>query len=105
MPPAGNPPFRPRREQVEEKESHMASQESTELARRASLIYEQGLRGQLEATNRDDFVAIEPESGDFFLGKTLSEAVQAARAAHPACLSFALRVGHEATVDMGAAVL
>ncbi len=57
-------------------------------------IYEQRLRTRLEATNLDDFVAIEPESGDFFLGKTLSEALEAARAAHPARLPFVVRVGH-----------
>lgn len=80
----------------------MASHQSLELARRAREIYEQELRSKLQATNRDDFVAIEPESGDFFLGRTLSQAIQAARAAHPGCLSFALRVGHETTVQLGA---
>jgi hypothetical protein len=81
----------------------MASKQSTELASRASLIYEQQLRKRLESTNPDDFVAIEPESGDFYLGKTLSEAIQAARTAHPACLPFALRVGHKSTVELGMA--
>ena len=81
----------------------MASRQSTELASRASAIYEQKLRKRLESTNPDDFVAIEPESGDFFLGKTLSEAIQAARAAHPARLPLALRVGHKSTVELGVA--
>jgi hypothetical protein len=79
----------------------MASQRSSELATRASAIYEQKLRSRLEFTNRDDFVAIEPESGDFFLGKTLSEAIQAARAAHPVSLPFAFRVGHTSTIELG----
>jgi hypothetical protein len=79
----------------------MASKESTQLASRASLIYEQTLRRRLESTNPNDFVAIEPESGDFFLGSTLSEAIQAARAAHPDRLPFAFRVGHEVTVELG----
>jgi hypothetical protein len=79
----------------------MASKQSTELASRASLIYERTLRSRLESTNRDDFVAIEPESGDFFLGRTLSEAIQAARAAHANRLSFAIRVGHHATIELG----
>ena len=79
----------------------MASEQSVELARRARQIYDQRLRRKLEATNPDDFVAIEPESGEFFLGKTLSQAIQAARAAHPERLSFALRVGHETTVQLG----
>ena len=83
----------------------MASEQSLEVARRAQEIYEQELRSRLELTNRDDFVAIEPESGDFFLGKTLSEAIQAARAAHPDRLPFALRVGHRTAVEMGVMAL
>ncbi len=68
------------------------------------MIYEEQLRTKLEATNLDDFVAIEPESGDYYLGKTLSESIQAARAAHPERLPFALRVGHRSTVEMGVMV-
>ena len=83
----------------------MASTVSTDLGVRATAIYQERLKDRLESTNRDDFVAIEPESGDFFLGKTLSEAIQAARATHPACLPFALRVGHPSTVELGAAAV
>jgi hypothetical protein len=79
----------------------MSSRQSNDLARRATSIYEQKLKTRLEATNRDDFLAIEPESEDFFLGKTLSEAIQAARTAHPARRPFALRVGHKSTVEIG----
>lgn len=79
----------------------MASEQTIELARKAKEIYEQRLKGKLEAANRGDFVAIEPGSGEFFLGQTLSEAIQAAQAAHPGCLSFALRVGYETTVQLG----
>ncbi len=82
----------------------MASEQLVELKRRASAIYEQELRSRLETTNPDDFVAIEPESGDFFLGKTLSETIQAARAAHPDRFPFAFRVGHKSTVELGAAI-
>jgi hypothetical protein len=80
----------------------MASKLSENLGSRAIAIYKERLKGRLESSNADDFVAIEPESGDFFLGKTLSEAIQAARMAHPTNLPFALRVGHESTVELGA---
>jgi hypothetical protein len=83
------------------KDEVMPSNKSIDLARRAQAIYEARLRQQLEPTNPDDFVAIEPESGDYFLGKTLSEAIQAARAAYPQRLPFALRVGHRSTVELG----
>jgi len=79
----------------------MASEQSMELARKAREIYEQRLRSKLEATNLGDFVAIDPQSGEFFIGQTLSGAIQAARAAHPDRLSFALRVGHQTTVQLG----
>jgi hypothetical protein len=82
----------------------MVSPQSQELARKASVIYEQRLRVQLERTNPDAFVAIEPDSGDYFLGQTLSEAIQAARSAHPYRLPFVLRVGHHATIELGVAV-
>ena len=79
----------------------MASNESIDVASRARAIYDQRLKSKLEATNPDDFVAIEPESGDYFLGKSLSEAIQHARARYPQRLPFTLRVGHKTTVELG----
>jgi hypothetical protein len=50
---------------------------------------EEKLRCHLEAAHLREFVAIEPDSGEYFLGKTLIEAIQASRAApirsHLAC--------------------
>lgn len=79
----------------------MASINSIDVANRAKAIYEERLKGTLEVTHLNEFVAIEPDSGDFFLGKTLSEAIQAARSAHPQRLPFALRIGHRVTVELG----
>jgi hypothetical protein len=79
----------------------MVSDQTADVARRAKQLYEMRLRPALEATNKHDFVAIEPDSGDYFLGQTLSEAIQASRAKYPDRLAFALRVGHVATVDIG----
>jgi hypothetical protein len=79
----------------------MVSEKTADVAHRAKRLYEETLRAKLEATNRDDFVAIEPDSGDYFCDKTLSEAIQASRAAHPDRLAFALRVGHDAAVHIG----
>ena len=80
----------------------MASAETIEVARKAQVIYERDLRHKLEATDLNAFVAIEPESGEYFLGQTLSEAIQAARAAYPDRISFTLRVGHRSTIQIGA---
>ena len=79
----------------------MASEQTREIVRRGQEIYERDLRTRLEATNLHAFVAIEPESGDYFLGSTLSEAIESSRAAHPDRLCFAIRIGHRAAVHMG----
>jgi hypothetical protein len=79
----------------------MASEISLDVARRATEIYDMRLRGILEADHRNAYVAVEPDSGDYFLGDTLSEAIQAARTAHPNRISFALRVGHPSAVHLG----
>jgi hypothetical protein len=79
----------------------MPSNLSIEVARKAQAIYERDLRSRLEKTDLNAFVAIEPESGDYFLGQTLSEAIQKTRAVHPERLPFTLRVGHRSTVNIG----
>lgn len=72
-----------------------------QVAREARTLYEERLRETLEHSHPDKFVAIEPISGDYFLGATLSEAIGASRAKHPDRLAHALRVGHRATIHFG----
>ncbi|MFO0978588.1 MAG: hypothetical protein U0996_19435 [Planctomycetaceae bacterium] len=79
----------------------MVTTKTEDVVRRATQLYEERLRESLEQSNRDDFLAIEPDSGDYFFGKTLTEAIQASRAAHPDRLAFALRIGHSAAVQIG----
>lgn len=45
------------------------------IADRAKKIYSERLKTHLELSAPDSFVAIEPDSGDYFLGATLSEAI------------------------------
>jgi len=80
----------------------VVSEKTADMARRAKQLYEETLRARLEATHRNDFVAIEPDSGEYFFGKTLSEASQASRAAHPERLACVIRIGHHAAVKIGA---
>jgi hypothetical protein len=75
---------------------------SGELLERAERIYEERLKAQLEQTHLHSFLAIEPDSGDFFLGPTLSEASAKARAAYPDRRWAVLRVGHRAAIHLGA---
>lgn len=79
----------------------MDPQNLDDLVRNSESLYEQRLRAQLEPAYRDQFVVIEPVSGDYFIGRTLSEAMGAARAAHPDRLSHAMRVGHKAALHFG----
>lgn len=79
----------------------MVSKNTTEIACRAKQLYQEKLKTSLESAHPNAFVAIEPDSGDFFLGSTLSEAIQASRAAHPDRLAFAMRVGHDTAVTIG----
>ena len=74
------------------------------LADNAKRIFEAELRETLEATNCDDYVAIEPESGSHFIGRTFLAAALAAKIAYPNRKSFVLRVGHEAAFHIGASV-
>ena len=75
--------------------------QTDQLVRRAEEIYSARLRPQLEREHQDEFVAIEPDSGDYFLGRTLSEAVGAARAIYANRLVHTVRVGHRAAIHFG----
>ena len=79
----------------------MVSKQTADVARRAKQLYEEKLRAKLELAHMNEFVAIEPDSGDYFFGSTLSEAIQASRMAHPDRLAFAMRVGHSTAVNIG----
>ncbi len=79
----------------------MVSLAQSEIIHAAEQIYATRLRSQLEPAHDGEFVAIEPISGDFFLGKTLSESIQAARRIHPTRLPYVMRVGAESTIHLG----
>jgi hypothetical protein len=81
----------------------MNQQERDELGRRARAVYEQKLKASLERDHLHEFVGIEPDSGDYTLGKTLSEAGWAISDAHPGHPTVVLRVGHSAAVEVGGA--
>jgi hypothetical protein len=79
----------------------MAAQNARQIAEQAERIYEQRLRATLEKAHTGLFVAIEPVSGDHFLGQTLSEAGAAARKSHPDRPSYIMRIGQKAAVHIG----
>jgi hypothetical protein len=79
----------------------MVSAEMKSVIERAKRIYAEQLRAVLEPRHLNRFVAIEPESGDYFLADAFDEAVKFARAKHPTRLSHTIRIGHRAAFDMG----
>ena len=79
----------------------MVSDETKSVIERAKRLYADQLRTVLEPQHTNRFVAIEPESGEYFLGDTLDEAVKSARAKHPSRLSHIIRIGHRAALHIG----
>ena len=57
--------------------------------------YRQRLASILEPSHIGEFVAVEPDSGQYFLGSTASAALVAAHAALPNNLFYLTRVGRE----------
>jgi len=79
----------------------MVSADTKAVIERAKRLYAEQLRADLEPQHLDRFVAIEPESGEYFLGDTFDEVVKLARAKHPCRLSHTIRIGHRAALHMG----
>ena len=79
----------------------MADPNVDQFVGQAEQIYATRLRAVLEPAHVDEFVAIEPESGDYFLGKTLSDAMGAARRSYPDRLAHAMRIGHKTALHFG----
>ena len=79
----------------------MISEHSQRVAEQAKAIYAEKLQSHLEVKHPNQFVAIEAESEEFFVGETFSKAVAAARKAHPNRISFVIRIGHEAALHIG----
>ena len=67
-------------------------------------LYQEKYRYALEENNRGDFVCIEPESGEYFLGGTFDDAVNKTIDAYPDRMTHTLRVGHKAALHLGVMV-
>ena len=79
----------------------MISEHTENITIRAKAIYAERLEAKLETENQNKFVAIEPESGDYFVSDSFGQAVADARLVYPDRISFVIRVGHQAALHMG----
>lgn len=69
-----------------------------QLTRRGERLYQTKLKALLEPDCNGMFAAIEPDSGDYFLGKRMVEALDNAEAKHPDKLVYLVRIGSPAAV-------
>ena len=81
-------------------ESEMLPSERRSLVSKAKALFE-SMRLRLEQEFGGQFVAIEPESQEFFVGQSFDSAVSAARTAHPNRVSHTIRIGHQAAFHIG----
>jgi hypothetical protein len=70
------------------------------LLEAANRIYER-IRAGLEPAHRGEIVAIDPDSGDYFLGRTPLEACDEGHVKHPGKTFVLKRVGHPTTLVVG----
>jgi hypothetical protein len=71
-----------------------------DVARRGQEHYQQHLRAQLEPVHHGMFVAIDVDSGDYFLGATDQEALTLATQGRPGAALYLARVGHPVAVRL-----
>lgn len=63
------------------------------FAQRGQEIYEERLRSELEPEHKGDMVAIDVDTGEYFLGKSTLEAVKRGRERYPGKIFYLVRVG------------
>ena len=61
-----------------------------------------GIQEELESEHEGEVVAIDPESGDYFLGRTLGEANERAFAQYPDKLLCFVRIGSRTVMPLKA---
>jgi hypothetical protein len=64
--------------------------------RKAEAIYRRKLKAKLEAKYKGRIVAIDVESGDYFVGKTVLDAIEKGRLKYPGKIFYAVRIGYPA---------
>ena len=74
----------------------MGENDHKTLAGKARKIYNERLKDSLETCCRGQFVAVEVDSGDYFLGSTPLEAITSGKRKHPEKPFHAMKVGYKA---------
>ena len=66
----------------------------SELAKKSKAFYERKLKNLLEPSEKGKFVAIEPETENYFVDADGTQALLRARNAFPGKLFFLIRIGY-----------
>jgi len=82
-------------QRIEDLRHEKTPHSTLELDRRGWTRYEQ-IAHILEVQHRGEFVMIEVDSGDYFLGRTLQEADKKARQKYPDRVFYVIRIGRRA---------
>ena len=72
-----------------------------DLVVKGQQLYDQRLKAVLEPDHAGRFVAIEPDSGRYFVADTGISALRAARGAIPGKLFYLVRIGYRAAYNIG----
>jgi len=83
------------REKVERLKRERTAHSTEELDRLGWTRYEE-IKNELEAQHHGEYVMIEVDSGDYFVGKTSEEALHQAQFAHPDKVFYLIRIGYKA---------
>ena len=72
-----------------------------EIAKKGEEIYQTKLKSQLEPKENGKYLVIDVMSGDYFLGESILEANEKAKAKYTDRLFYALKVGYKGIFKMG----
>jgi len=82
-------------DRIERLKREKTSHSTEELARLGWARYEE-IREELEANHAGEYVVIEVDSGDYFVGQSREAALSQAQQAHPQKAFYSIRIGFEA---------
>lgn len=84
--------------------NQFTNQNLGEISTAGEELYRTKLKKSLERQHNGEFIAIEVQSGDYFLGKTQADALTAAKKKYPERLLHFVKIGFPATVSMSSQV-
>lgn len=89
-------PSRPKRKA----QSSSLDAEGERVLRKGERLYQTKLKAILEPIYTGKFAVIEPDSGEYFLGDRIGEAVEKAQAKYPDKLVYIVRIGFRAAIKI-----